>query len=161
MSCDKPDRLSVDFREGGESIRHNELATGLWDWFGTESISLEINATNVERVRERIVRIFETGMVTAPKIEPKDSTLEMRDVYEALRQNQNERIGLMYVPDVVRAVERRVPIDRVHAVLRLLVERGVLELRPDAGGEFLRAEDAALCLPGPRKTVFAYARWKG
>jgi len=64
-------------------------------------------------VRERIVRIFEAGMITAPN----DSTLEMRDVYEALRQNQDARIGLMYVPDVVRAVEH-LPVDRVHAVLR-------------------------------------------
>ncbi len=160
MSCNVPDIVYLDFRDDAESIRHNELATGLWDWFGTEGLRLQINASNVEHVRERIACIFETGMVTAPKSEPKDSTLEMRDVYEALRQNQDARIGLMYVPDVVRAVEH-LPVDRVHAVLRELVECGVLELRPDAGGEFLRAEDAALCPPGPRKTVFAYARWKG
>jgi hypothetical protein len=161
MACCERDDLSVDFREVGESIRHNELATGLWDWFGTDGIHLQINESNVEHVRERIVRIFETGMVTVPKSEPKDSTLEMRDVYKALRRNQDARIGLMYVPDVVRAVAHLVPIDRVHAVLRVLVERGVLELRPDAGGEHRPKEDVALCPPGPRKTVFAYAKWKG
>lgn len=161
IGCCEPDEMSVDFREGGESIRDNELAIGLWDWFGTEGIHLQINESNVEHVRERIVRIFETGMVTAPKSEPKNSTLEMRDVYEALRQNQDARTGLMYVPDVVRAVEHRVPVDRVHAVLRVLVDRGVLELRAGAGGEHRPKEDAALCPPGPRKTVFSYARWKG
>ena len=67
----------------------------------------------------------------------------------------------MYVPNVVRAVEHLVPVARVHAVLRELVERGVLELRADSGGEVRSKEDAALCPAGPRKGVFSYAKWKG
>ncbi|MBK9258221.1 MAG: hypothetical protein IPM54_00105 [Polyangiaceae bacterium] len=64
------------------------------------------------------------------------------------------RIGLMYAPAVVRAVEHLVPLERVHTLLWELDERGVLELRPNAGRKPLPDKDAALCPPGPRKTVF-------
>ena len=37
----------------------------------------------------------------------------------------------------------------------------MLELRAEVGSEHRPKEDAALCPPGPRKTVFSYARWKG
>jgi hypothetical protein len=161
MSCKEPNLVGFDFREDAQAIRIEELATGLWDWYGIEGLRLSINESNAELLRARIVRVFDAGMAKTSKNKPQDSTLDMRHVYDALRRNQTERVGLIYVPNVVRAVEHLVSVERVHAVLRELVERGVLELRPGGGRECLPDEDAALCPPGPRKTVFVYARWKG
>ena len=49
-----------------------------------------------------------------------------------------------------------------HASLDALVtlaKHGTIELRPDAGTEFSKPEDLALCPRGPRDTVFMFARW--
>ncbi|MBK9260259.1 MAG: hypothetical protein IPM54_10530 [Polyangiaceae bacterium] len=157
MSCSEPNFIWIDFIDA-ESIRNNELATGLWDWYGADGLRLSITESNVNRVRERIARIFDSRIAKTPQNKQTD---DMRHVYEALRAKQDARNGLIYVPSVVRAVEDLVPLERVHTLLRELDERGVLELRPNAGRKPLPDEDAALCPPGPRKTVFAYARWKG
>jgi hypothetical protein len=80
-------------------------------------------------------------------------------VYAALRREHDPHLGLIRVPSLVRRLAPRTSVEQVHALLRALQERGVLELRPDAGGEFLRDEDSALCPRGPRGTVFSFARW--
>ena len=79
-------------------------------------------------------------------------------VSAALREHVDP-LGLISVPNVVRALEPRVSKARVHAALLALYKGGTLELRPEAGSEFLRPSDAALCPPGPRGTVLARARW--
>lgn len=159
MTCEVPDLIGIDFRDDAQDFRHEELATGLWDWYGVDTLRLSITESNVQRVRERIVRLFEAGRVKATKIESVASEDDTRHVYEALRRNRHEGIELIYLPDVVRTVDRLVPVKRVHAVLKQLVELEVLELR--TGERSLSDEDTALCPRGPRKTVFVWARWKG
>lgn len=80
-------------------------------------------------------------------------------VYAELRCAEDVRLGLIHVPSVARALGARVPLEQLHAVLLALAERGTLELRPEAGSEFLSSNDAALCPPGPRGTFYSYARW--
>jgi hypothetical protein len=78
-------------------------------------------------------------------------------VSAALREHVDP-LGLISVPNVVRALEPRVSKAQVHAALLALYKQGALELRPEVGSEFLRPQDAALCPPGPRGTVLARAR---
>ena len=69
----------------------------------------------------------------------------MRELLAELHR-QHAPLGLIRVADVVHAL---LP----HA------KHGTIELRPDAGTEFLKPEDIEVCPHGPRETVFAYARW--
>lgn len=158
MTCDVPNLIRIDFRADAQDLRHEELATGLWGWDGVDSLQVEITDSNVQRVRERMVRLIDSGRVKATKKESLTSEMATRHVFEALRRNQPEGIELIYLPDVVRTLDRLVPVKRVHAVLKQLVERGVLELQ--TGERRLSDEDDALCPRGPRKTVFVWARWK-
>jgi hypothetical protein len=66
-------------------------------------------------------------------------------------------LDLARVPDVVRALAGEVPLAEVHAALLAAHDAGAIELRPEAGSEFLGDEDARLCPPGPRGTVLSYA----
>lgn len=79
-------------------------------------------------------------------------------VAEALARREDAVLKLVRVPDVVRDLDGRVPVADVHRALLAAVEAGAIELRPEAGGEFLTEQDASLCPPGPRGTVFSYAR---
>ena len=54
--------------------------------------------------------------------------------------------------------EGRATIAEVHRALLDAAAAGTVELRPEAGGEFLKEEDARLCPAGPRGTVLSYAR---
>lgn len=81
-----------------------------------------------------------------------------RLVVETLQKLEDPNLKLVRIADLVRALEPRLPKDEVHRALAKAFEVGTIELRPDAGTEFLKAEDVALCLPGPRGTVFSYAR---
>lgn len=81
-----------------------------------------------------------------------------RLVLETLRQLENSKIKLVRIADLVRKLESRLPKDEIHRVLNKAFEGGTIELRPDGGSEFLKAEDAVLCMPGPRGTIFSYAR---
>jgi hypothetical protein len=76
-------------------------------------------------------------------------------VGEALREMAE--LGLVRIPALVRALDGRVALADVHRALFQADDAGVIELRPEAGGEFLAEEDARLCPPGPRGTVFSYA----
>ncbi len=76
-------------------------------------------------------------------------------VAEALRRLAV--LDLVRVPDLVRALEGKMAIADVHRALLDADRAGTIELRPEAGNEFLSEEDARLCPPGPRGTVFSYA----
>ncbi|MBI4956681.1 MAG: hypothetical protein HY908_31980 [Myxococcales bacterium] len=79
-------------------------------------------------------------------------------VLGALPGLEHPVLGLVRVPSLVRALAGRATVADVHGALLGLAERGVVELRPDAGSEFLGADDAPLCPPGPRGTVFSHLR---
>lgn len=70
-------------------------------------------------------------------------------------------LDLVRVPDLVKALEGKVGIAEVHRALLDADDAGTIELRPEAGSEFLREEEARLCPPGPRGTVLSYARVVG
>jgi hypothetical protein len=79
-------------------------------------------------------------------------------VAEALRRLRHPGLELVRVPDLVRTIEGRVPLADIHRALLDADTAGAIELRPEAGGEFLKEEEARLCPPGPRGTVLSYAR---
>jgi hypothetical protein len=82
----------------------------------------------------------------------------MRELLAELNRHKGEL--LIRVADVVRALLPHASMETVHDALLTLNRNGLIELRPDGGTEFLKAEDAALCPRGPRDTVFSYARFK-
>ncbi len=82
-------------------------------------------------------------------------------VADALRRMEHPALGLVRIPDLVRALDGRVAIADVHRALLDAASAGEVELRPEAGGEFLSEVDARLCPPGPRGTVLSYARLRG
>jgi hypothetical protein len=79
-------------------------------------------------------------------------------VDEALRRLEDPALRLVRIPDLVRSLAGRLPVDAIHRALAEAAEDGTLELRPEAGAEFLKPEDVPLCPPGPRGTVLSYAR---
>ena len=82
----------------------------------------------------------------------------MRELLTELHRNVEPGIGLIRVANVVRPMLLHASLDAVHEALLTLAKHGTLELRPDAGTEFLLPDDVAICPRGPRETVFAYAR---
>lgn len=82
----------------------------------------------------------------------------MRELLIELNRHRGE--VLIQVADVVRALLPHASMETVHEALLLLDKNGLIELRPDGGTEFLKAEDVKVCPRGPRDTVFAYARFK-
>jgi hypothetical protein len=82
----------------------------------------------------------------------------MRELLAELHRHKDPHLGLIRVADVVRALLPLASLDAVHDALLTLARHGSIELRPDGGTEFLKADDAAVCPRGPRDTVFAYAR---
>ena len=81
----------------------------------------------------------------------------MRELLAELHRHKGAL--LIRVPDVVRALMPHASITTIHDALLTLAKHGTIELRPEAGSEFLKPEDAEVCPRGPRETVFAYARW--
>jgi hypothetical protein len=81
----------------------------------------------------------------------------MRELLTELHRHRET--VLIRIPDVVRALLPHGSIDVVHDALLTLFKDGTIELRPDAGTEFSRPEDVALCPRGPRDSVFMFARW--
>lgn len=81
-----------------------------------------------------------------------------RLVDEALRRHVDPVLELVRIPELVRSLSDRLALDVIHDALLEAAKAGKIELRPEAGAEFLKAEDVALCPPGPRGTVFSYAR---
>jgi hypothetical protein len=81
----------------------------------------------------------------------------MRELLTELNRHRGEL--LIRVPDVVRSLLADASLDVVHEALLTLFKHGAIELRPGGGTESMKAEDLALCPPGPRGTSFIYARW--
>lgn len=82
-----------------------------------------------------------------------------RQMFEAkLRSLEDPRLKLVNIPRLVRELSGQLSTADVHHALSEAAERGVIELHPDGGSEYLKPEDAALCPPGPRDTVFSRAR---
>jgi len=89
---------------------------------------------------------------------PSEPKSIMRELLIELNRHRGE--VLIQVADVVRALLPHASMETVHEALLLLDKNGLIELRPDGGTEFLKAEDVKVCPRGPRDTVFAYARFK-
>ena len=81
----------------------------------------------------------------------------MRELLTELHRHRGEI--LIRIPDVVRALLPHASIEAVHEALMTLFKHGTIELRPDGGTEFAKADDLAMCPRGPRDTVFMYGRW--
>lgn len=82
-----------------------------------------------------------------------------RQVFEGkLRSLEDSTLKLVSIPKLVRSLVGQLSTADVHHALFEAAERGAIELHPDGGSEFLKPEDAALCPPGPRDTVFSRAR---
>lgn len=110
--------------------------------------------------RRRHPRIIATtrAMDSSP---PRDESPKsiMRELLTALHRHRDPHVGLIRVADVVRAMLSHAPLEAIHEGLLTLAKHGTIELRPDGGTEFLKADDVKVCPRGPRDTVFAYARW--
>jgi hypothetical protein len=78
----------------------------------------------------------------------------------ALRAATEPRLGLAFVPTVVRAVRDGAgwSVADAHRAIEGLADAGEIELRPEVGTEFATAEDLALAPPGPRGTRLMRAR---
>jgi hypothetical protein len=79
-------------------------------------------------------------------------------VLEAAHDLEMEGIGLVYVPELVQALQSRLVRDDVHRALRDAAVRGEVELRPESGLDRLSAEDRAACLVGPSGRLVSYVR---
>ncbi|TKC94592.1 hypothetical protein [Polyangium fumosum] len=79
-------------------------------------------------------------------------------VLAALHREHDPHLGLISISRVVRSLVPHVPVNDVHTALLALHKQATIELRPEAGSEFLHDNDAALCPQGPRGTVFSFAR---
>jgi hypothetical protein len=78
-------------------------------------------------------------------------------VLKTMRDLETE-LGLVRIPEVVRALQPSMPIETIHEAIMALADAGEIELHPDAGTEFLPLADQKLCPPGPRETVLSSAR---
>lgn len=79
-------------------------------------------------------------------------------VDEALRRLEDPALKLVRIPDLVRSLAGRLPLDAIHLALAEAAKNGTIEMRPEAGAEFLKPEEVSLCPPGPRGTVLSYVR---
>ncbi len=98
----------------------------------------------------------------APKpIKPSDE-LTVQDIIDlietTIRRENDPRSGLSHVPGVVRSLLPGITVAQTHAIVAILHQAGMIELRPHAG-ERLSDEDAALCPRDARGTVLSRVRW--
>lgn len=76
---------------------------------------------------------------------------------QAIDDERDERMGLSFVPDVVRRFPKSAR-EQAKAALLALSKGGAVELRPEGGLGRLSAEELELSLPGPQKTRLTWAR---
>ncbi|MBK9260797.1 MAG: ribbon-helix-helix protein, CopG family [Polyangiaceae bacterium] len=114
-----------------------------------------------DRPRHPKITVTPRVMDSSPSSgEPSQETRPKSIMRELLAELNLRRDALLIrVPEVVRALLPDASMETVHEALLTLNRNGLIELRPDAGSEFLKPEDAAICPRGPRDTVFSYARW--
>ncbi|MBK9260701.1 MAG: ribbon-helix-helix protein, CopG family [Polyangiaceae bacterium] len=129
----------------------------------TNSKRTQATARTEPPTRPRHPRITATPRVKDSSPSSGEPSQEMRPksiMRELLAELNLRRDALLIrVPEVVRALLPHASMETVHEALLTLNKNGLIELRPDAGSEFLKPEDAAICPRGPRDTVFSYARW--
>lgn len=129
----------------------------------TEAEEARLDALVIEqghKDRSALLRSWleQAGPARVSSAEPQKASL-LEQVIETIQREQDPRLGLVHVPRVVRELQTSFSIKEIHAALFTLHEQGALELRPEAGSEFISPKDAALCPPGPRGTIFSFARW--
>lgn len=147
----------------GRPTRADAASTRMLSFRLTEAEEARLDALVTEqghKDRSALLRAWleQAGPGRVSSAEPQQASL-LEQVTEAIQRAQDPRLGLVHVPRVVRELQTTFSIKQIHAALFVLYERGKLELRPEAGSEFLSPADAALCPPGPRGTFFSFARF--
>jgi hypothetical protein len=92
----------------------------------------------------------------AAPIKRPDSTVER--VLQAVDDARDARMGLSFVPTVVRSLGPELGVPQAMATLMEAAKRGLLELRPEGGLARLSAEELALCPPGPQGTHLSWVK---
>jgi hypothetical protein len=93
----------------------------------------------------------------AGKAAPKAEPAPIARVLDKARDLEIDGLGLVYVPDLVRALDE-LGAGGVHAALRAAADTGQIELRPESGLDRLSAEERAACLVGPSGRLVSYVR---
>jgi hypothetical protein len=68
------------------------------------------------------------------------------------------RLGLAFVPDLVRGLARASDVSVALAAVREAAQQGLIELRPESGLGRLSEDEQALCVSGPDGTWLSWAR---
>jgi hypothetical protein len=76
----------------------------------------------------------------------------------AARGQTDPTTGLAFVPEVARALDRRLAGDALRAALVSAARAGLVELRPESGIELLSPADAAACPRGPDGSPLSWLR---
>lgn len=77
---------------------------------------------------------------------------------DVIRVLADARSGLVWVPDLVRALLPRADLPTIHATLDRMARAYALELRPDSRVGAMRPEDAAVCPKGLTGVPLSYMR---
>lgn len=111
-------------------------------------------------LQERVTRKIFEPQPLQQQVKPRaEAPPTSRQIFDAkLRSLEDPRLKLVSIPSLVRSLVGQLSTADVHHALSEAAERGTIELYPDGGSEYLKPEDAALCPPGPRDTVFSRAR---
>ena len=155
-------RLTVDERSRLDHLvieqGHKDRSALLRAWLEQAGPAPRVKGTRAGSSKARPEALTPAARVSSA--EPQRASL-LEQVSQAIQREQDPRLGLVRVPVVVRELMTSFPLAQIHAVLFTLHKQGALELRPEAGSEFINPKDAALCPPGPRGTLFSFARWTG
>lgn len=81
-----------------------------------------------------------------------------RELREAIAAKEDATIGLVFVPDVIRALLARHALADIHAAIFAESAAGRIELRPEGRAELLQKEDVAISPPGPQQTILTWIR---
>jgi hypothetical protein len=98
------------------------------------------------------------GVIPAAKAAPASIEEPVRHLFAAIDATRDERLGLSFVPNVVRRLAPDMDVDTTHALLLDASRRGLLELRPESGLGRLSEQDLRDCPPGPQGTRLSWAR---
>ncbi len=84
-----------------------------------------------------------------------------RQLLRAVDGARDDRMGLSFVPRIVRALAPEWDLQAAHALLLEACRRGLVELRPESGLGRLSEEELRACPPGPQGTRLSWARRLG
>ena len=79
-------------------------------------------------------------------------------VLRACGEHVDARLGLAFVPKVVRALALQSDTESARKAILQAFRAGLIELRPESGMGRLSAEEESLCLPGPQGTLLSWIR---